>query len=73
MKARSMPLVLLLFAMSHSPAQAYIGPGLAAGTIALIVGFVSSIGLAMFAVCWYPIKRFIQVLRGRSAKLTEGQ
>lgn len=46
--------------LAASPAAAYLGPGLGAGTLALILGFVASIFLALFAVFWYPIKRLIK-------------
>lgn len=39
---------------------AYVGPGLGAGTVALILGFFASIFLALFAVLWYPIKRLFE-------------
>ena len=45
-------------------AQAYVGPGLGAGTLAVILGFLGSIILAVFAVLWYPVKRIIRKLRG---------
>ena len=37
--------------------MAYIGPGLATGTIGVILGVVGSICIAVFAMLWYPIKR----------------
>ncbi len=37
----------------------YIGPGLDGGIIAAVLGFVLSFVLALFAIIWYPIKRFI--------------
>ena len=42
-----------------SPALAYIGPGLGAGTLAVIFGFIASIFLAIFALLWYPLKRLL--------------
>ena len=39
------------------PAQAYVGPGLGAGVLGVILGLLGSILLALFAVFWYPIKR----------------
>ena len=46
--------MLLFFA---SPVYAYIGPGLGAGTLSVIFGFIISVLLAVFAVFWYPLKR----------------
>lgn len=46
-------------------AQAYIGPGLGAGTIAIVLGFLGSIFLALFAVLWYPLKRIIKKIKGK--------
>lgn len=45
-------------------AHAYIGPGLGAGTIGIILGFVASIFLALFAIFWYPIKALLKKMRG---------
>ena len=50
-----------LFAiLISSPAMAYIGPGLGAGTIGVILGVLGSIVLALFAIFWYPIKRMMR-------------
>ncbi len=38
-------------------AFAYVGPGLGAGTIGVILGLLGSVLLALFAFFWYPIKR----------------
>ncbi len=61
-----MRILLTLFFVTALPAaaHAYVGPGLGAGTIALILGFILSVLLALFAVVWYPIKR----LRKRSGR-----
>lgn len=48
---------LTLFA---STAQAYIGPGAGAGTIAVVLGVIASIFLALVAILWYPLKRLIK-------------
>jgi len=42
------------------PAEAYIGPGVGAGTIAVVLGILASIVMAFFAVLWYPVKRMIK-------------
>lgn len=45
------------------PAEAYIGPGLGAGTIAVVLGILSSIVMAFFAILWYPVKRLLKKLK----------
>ena len=41
----------------------YIGPGLGSDVIATVLGFLSSIFLALFAIIWYPIKSVIRRFR----------
>jgi membrane associated rhomboid family serine protease len=41
-------------------AQAYIGPGVASGALAAVVGVLGAIFLALFAVIYYPIKRLLK-------------
>ncbi|MDX1735022.1 MAG: hypothetical protein R3228_11675 [Halioglobus sp.] len=43
--------------LTTSPAVAYVGPGLGAGTLGVILGLLGSVLLALFAFFWYPIKR----------------
>jgi len=38
----------------------YIGPGLGGGIITAVLGFLTSIFLALFAIIWYPVKKLIQ-------------
>ncbi len=45
------------------PALAYIGPGISAGTVAVIIGLICSVLLALFAVVWYPLKRLLRQMR----------
>ena len=54
----------LLAVLQATTAQAYIGPGAGAGTIAIVLGILSSIFLAFVGILWYPIKR---LLKGRKA------
>ena len=66
-----MRIVVALFMLFgvQAVAYAYIGPGLGVGTIAVALGFVGSIFLALFAVLYYPIKRMIKRRgRGRGIK-----
>ena len=39
---------------------AYVGPGLGAGALAVLLGIIGSIFLALFAVFWYPFKRILK-------------
>ena len=50
-------LIAILFAL---PAQAYVGPGLGAGMIAAVAGFLIALALALYAVIWFPLKRLVR-------------
>jgi preprotein translocase subunit SecF len=39
---------------------AYVGPGLGAGTIGVILGILGSLFIALFAIIWYPLKRLLK-------------
>jgi preprotein translocase subunit SecF len=41
-------------------AHAYIGPGIGAGTIAVVLGVLSSIFFAFVGILWYPVKRLLK-------------
>lgn len=45
----------------------YVGPGIGAGAIAIILGIISSIFLALFAIIWYPVKRLIKGKKAASS------
>ena len=53
----TLTLIGVLFLPAH--AYSYVGPGLGAGTIGVILGLLGSVLLALFAFFWYPIKRAI--------------
>jgi flagellar motor component MotA len=46
--------------LTAAPAAAYIGPGVGAGMIATVLGILTAIALAIFAVVWYPLKRLLK-------------
>ena len=52
--------LVLLAALPITAAHAYIGPGAGAGTIAVVLGILSSIFLAFVGIVWYPIKRLFR-------------
>jgi hypothetical protein len=43
----------------------YIGPGLGGGVITAVLGFFTSIFLALFAIIWYPVKQLIKKIKGK--------
>lgn len=66
-KTRLVALCLIFAAAFLVPigsVQAYVGPGLGAGALALVLGVIGSVLLAVFAILWYPLKR---VLKKRKA------
>ncbi|MEM6655780.1 MAG: hypothetical protein AAF596_08265 [Planctomycetota bacterium] len=39
---------------------AYLGPGIGAGAILLVVGVVALLGMTLFTFLWIPIKRALR-------------
>jgi hypothetical protein len=64
-------LLLLTGVIAPTPAYAYIGPGLGAGAMAVVLGILGSIMAAILGVVYYPIKRIMKKRRkgGRSGRL----
>lgn len=54
-------LICTLTLLLASPAEAYIGPGIGAGAIALVLGVLTAIGMAFVAILWYPLKRLLKL------------
>lgn len=48
------------------PALAYVGPGLGAGALAVVIGLLGSVLLAVVAVVWYPLRRLLRKRRQRA-------
>jgi hypothetical protein len=46
-------------------AVAYIGPGMAAGAVASVLGILGGIGMVLVGIVWYPIKALLRKLRKR--------
>lgn len=57
---------VLLLTATPAVAHAYVGPGLGAGAIGVIVGIIGSSFIALFAIIWYPLKRLLK--KNRKAK-----
>lgn len=62
---KKIPATFILQLSLVSPAYAYIGPGIGAGTIATVLGVFGSIVIALIAVLYYPIKRALKKYRKR--------
>lgn len=52
-----------LLVLCAAPVQAYVGPGLGLGAIAVILGIVISVLIALVAIVWYPLKRRLAARR----------
>jgi len=63
--------IILLTGLISTPAYAYIGPGAGAGTIAIVLGVIASIFLALIAIVWYPLKRLINSRKKQGKKAEE--
>ena len=53
-------IVLALLILFPLTTQAYTGPGLGTGVIGVVLGILASIGLALIALIWYPLKRLFK-------------
>ena len=59
--------VFMILILSPLPVYAYIGPGMAGGTIAIVFGFIAAIFLAIMGILYYPIKRFLKIRKEKKA------
>lgn len=66
MQSMILPLVILLVLIAPDQADAYVGPGLGAGTIGVILGIIGSLFIALFAIIWYPLKRLFKKKKKQS-------
>lgn len=64
-------MLVLALAPPHA-AEAYIGPGAGAGTIAVVLGILASILMAFVAIVWYPLKRLARGRKARRQQAGEG-
>jgi hypothetical protein len=73
MRRKTIVSLVLLATLPVTAAHAYIGPGAGAGTIAVVLGILSSIFLAFVGIVWYPIKRLLRKLKGGAKPSVTGQ
>ena len=52
--------ILFLFLIFSTEANAYLGPGMGTGIIAATVGIIVALLVAIFGIIWFPIKRFLK-------------
>lgn len=62
-----------LLLLTSLNAYAYVGPGLGAGTIGVILGILVSVLLAIFAIFWYPLKRLFKKKKTNSESANENE
>lgn len=73
MHANKLKILLILpLLIAATPAHAYIGPGAGAGTIAVVLGIIASLGMAVFALVWYPLKRLFKKPKAAGADASGG-
>ncbi len=53
-------LCMVFLLMVSMPVNAYIGPGMGGGAIAVVFGILAAIFMAIFGFVYYPIKRWIK-------------
>ena len=63
-----LPVALLAWAPA---AEAYIGPGVGLGAIALVAGMIGSIVLWFTAILWYPFRRMLHRRREAMKRSSE--
>jgi hypothetical protein len=51
---------MVFLLMVSMPVNAYIGPGMGGGAIAVVFGILAAIFMAIFGFVYYPIKRWIK-------------
>ena len=40
--------------------ELYLGPGIAGGTVIIVIGVLALIVITLFTFFWFPIKRFLK-------------
>lgn len=60
-------------ALPAPAAHAYIGPGVATGTVVLVLGVLGALLLWVFALVWYPCKRLWRRWRGSGRRAGQAE
>ncbi len=56
---------LALGVLFPGTALAYVGPGLGAGVVAVVVGILVALILLFIGIVWYPLRRLFRWFRGK--------
>lgn len=60
------PFLLFAGLVIYPPvASAYIGPGLGAGAVTVVLGIVSGLLMLIVGIAWYPLKKLIRRFRSK--------
>lgn len=70
---RALLLAFLALPAWTQAADAYVGPGVGAGTLAVVLGVLGSAVLWLFAVLWYPFKRMLRRRRAAASHAAESE
>lgn len=62
----------IMITLQSIAAEAYVGPGVGAGTIGIVLGILGSVFLAFFAIIWYPLKRILRKKKAARARTSDG-
>ena len=64
-------IIAAIFIIIPNISYAYLGPGLALGTVVLTIGLVAVFLLALIAILYYPIKKMIKNIKLKKLKNKE--
>lgn len=58
--------LLTVWLLIYAPiVSAYIGPGLGAGAVTVVLGIVSGLLMLLVGIVWYPLKKLIRRFRSK--------
>ena len=60
--------LIILFLLITNVSNAYIGPGMAAGTMASVIGFIVAIIVLIISLVYYPFKILLKKLKNKKKK-----
>ena len=61
-------LLLFIFILNIEYAEAYIGPGMAGGVVAAVIGIILALFSLVVGILWFQIKRFLKSKKKKDEK-----